>query len=173
MVTVVKKSEQVKFGVRVVIDEEGFRANVGIILCNCDGKVFWGKRLGQESWQFPQGGIDRGETPTEAMFRELYEELGLLRNQVEVIGQTRGWLRYRIPHYMIRRRAKPLCIGQKQRWFLLRMLCADQEVNLQACEKPEFDHWEWVDYWRPATQVVFFKRRVYRRALDELAPLLG
>jgi len=173
MVTVVKKSEQVKFGVRVVIDEEGFRANVGIILCNCDGKVFWGKRLGQESWQFPQGGIDRGETPTEAMFRELYEELGLLRNQVEVIGQTRGWLRYRIPHYMIRRRAKPLCIGQKQRWFLLRMLCADQEVNLQACEKPEFDHWEWVDYWRPANQVVFFKRRVDRRALDELAPLLG
>ena len=173
MVTVVKKSEQVKFGVRVVIDEEGFRANVGIILCNCDGKVFCGKRLGQESWQFPQGGIDRGETPTEAMFRELYEELGLLRNQVEVIGQTRGWLRYRIPHYMIRRRAKPLCIGQKQRWFLLRMLCADQEVNLQACEKPEFDHWEWVDYWRPANQVVFFKRRVYRRALDELAPLLG
>lgn len=173
MVTVVKKSEQVKFGVRVVIDGEGFRANVGIILCNCDGKVFWGKRLGQESWQFPQGGIDRGETPTEAMFRELYEELGLLRNQVEVIGQTRGWLRYRIPHYMIRRRAKPLCIGQKQRWFLLRMLCADQEVNLQACEKPEFDHWEWVDYWRPANQVVFFKRRVYRRALDELAPLLG
>ena len=173
MVTVVKKSEQVKFGVRVVIDEEGFRANVGIILCNCDGKVFWGKRLGQESWQFPQGGIDRGETPTEAMFRELYEELGLLRNQVEVIGQTRGWLRYRIPHYMIRRRAKPLCIGQKQRWFLLRMLCADQEVNLQACEKPEFDHWEWVDCWRPANQVVFFKRRVYRRALDELAPLLG
>ena len=74
---------------------------------------------------------------------------------------------------MIRRRAKPLCIGQKQRWFLLRMLCADQEVNLQACEKPEFDHWEWVDYWRPANQVVFFKRRVYRRALDELAPLLG
>lgn len=170
---VMKKSVQVKFGVRVVIDEEGFRANVGIILCNCDGKVFWGKRLGQDSWQFPQGGIDRGETPTEAMFRELYEELGLLRNQVEIIGQTRGWLRYRIPHYMIRRRTKPMCIGQKQRWFLLRLLCADQAVNLQACDKPEFERWEWVDYWRPANQVVFFKRRVYRRALDELAPLLG
>ena len=56
-----------------MIDEEGFRANVGIILCNYDGKVFWGKRLGQETWQFPQGGIDRGETPTDAMFRELYE----------------------------------------------------------------------------------------------------
>ena len=73
-----------------MIDEEGFRANVGIILCNYDGKVFWGRRLGQDSWQFPQGGIDRGETPTEAMFRELYEQLGLRKEQVEVVGQTRG-----------------------------------------------------------------------------------
>lgn len=155
-----------------MIDEEGYRANVGIILCNCDGKVFWGKRLGQDSWQFPQGGIDSGETPTEAMFRELYEEVGLRREQVEVIGQTRGWLRYRIPHYMIRRRTMPLCIGQKQRWFLLRLLCNDRAVNLQASGNPEFDRWEWVDYWQPARQVVFFKRKVYHRALRELAPLL-
>jgi len=156
-----------------VIDQEGFRANVGIILCNCDGKVFWGKRLGQDSWQFPQGGIDQGESPIDAMFRELYEEVGLRHDQVEIVGQTRGWLRYRIPHYMIRRRAKPLCIGQKQRWFLLRLLSHDYDVNLQATGKPEFDHWEWVDYWHPAHQVVFFKRRVYHRALNELAPLLG
>ncbi len=155
-----------------MIDEDGFRANVGIILCNCDGKVFWGKRLGQGSWQFPQGGIDQGETPMEAMYRELQEETGLNRDHVEVIGQTRGWLRYRIPHYMIRRRSRPLCIGQKQRWFLLRMLCRDRDVNLQASPKPEFDHWEWVDYWQPANQVVFFKRKVYRRALNELAALL-
>ncbi|OQX13768.1 MAG: RNA pyrophosphohydrolase [Candidatus Thiothrix sulfatifontis] len=156
-----------------MIDQEGFRANVGIILCNCDGKVFWGKRLGQDSWQFPQGGIDQGESPIDAMFRELYEEVGLRHDQVEIVGQTRGWLRYRIPHYMIRRRAKPLCIGQKQRWFLLRLLSHDYDVNLQATGKPEFDHWEWVDYWHPAHQVVFFKRRVYHRALNELAPLLG
>lgn len=156
-----------------MIDEEGFRANVGIILCNCDGRVFWGKRLGQNSWQFPQGGIDQGETPVEAMFRELHEETGLQESHVKVIGQTRGWLRYRIPHYMIRRRSKPLCIGQKQRWFLLQMLCRDRDVNLQATPKPEFDHWEWVDYWTPAKKVVFFKRRVYRRALNELAPLIN
>lgn len=74
---------------------------------------------------------------------------------------------------MIRRRAKPLCIGQKQRWFLLRLLCHDHAVNLQASEKPEFDHWEWVDYWKPANQVVFFKRRVYRRALGELEALMA
>ena len=155
-----------------MIDEDGFRANVGIILCNCDGKVFWGKRLGQNSWQFPQGGIDSGETPEEAMYRELHEETGLHKNHVEVIGQTDGWLRYRIPHYMLRRRSKPLCIGQKQRWFLVRMLCGDTDVNLQATPKPEFDNWEWVDYWTPARKVVFFKRRVYRRALNELESLL-
>lgn len=155
-----------------MIDEDGFRANVGIILCNCDGKVFWGKRLGQESWQFPQGGIDQGESPLDAMYRELHEETGLQPQQVEVMGQTRGWLRYRIPHYMIRRRSRPLCIGQKQRWFLLRMLCRDGDVNLQATPKPEFDHWEWVDYWTPAQQVVFFKRKVYRRALNEFALLV-
>lgn len=155
-----------------MIDEEGFRANVGIILCNYDGKVFWGKRLGQDSWQFPQGGIDQGERPIDAMFRELYEEVGLRHDQVQVVGETRGWLRYRIPHYMIRRRARPLCIGQKQRWFLLRLLCHDHDVNLEATGKPEFDHWEWVDYWKPANQVVFFKRRVYNRALNELAPFL-
>jgi putative (di)nucleoside polyphosphate hydrolase len=106
------------------------------------------------------------------MYRELHEETGLHPEHVEVMGQTRGWLRYRIPHYMIRRRSRPLCIGQKQRWFLLRMLCRDGDVNLQATQKPEFDHWEWVDYWTPAQQVVFFKRKVYRRALNEFAGLL-
>ncbi len=155
-----------------MIDEDGFRANVGIIVCNCDGKVFWGKRLGQDSWQFPQGGIDQGESPLDAMYRELREETGLLQEHVALIGQTRGWLRYRIPHHMLRRRSKPLCIGQKQRWFLLRMLCEDNDVNLKATPKPEFDHWEWVDYWMPPKEVIFFKRRVYRRALNELAPLL-
>ncbi len=93
---------------------------------------------------------------------------------------------------MIRHRSKPLCIGQKQRWFLLQMQCDDGDVNLQATHKPEFDHWEWVDYWMPAKKVVlefdhwewvdywmpakkvvFFKRRVYRRALNELSPLLS
>jgi len=154
-----------------VIDDDGFRANVGIIIANCDGKVFWGKRIGQSSWQFPQGGIDEGETPLEAMFRELQEETGLLAEHVEVMGSTKDWLRYRLPKNMIRHNSHPTCVGQKQRWFLLKMKCADRSVNLSACGIPEFDNWRWVNYWLPAKEVVFFKRRVYERALQELAHL--
>jgi len=155
-----------------VIDDEGFRANVGIILSNCDGEVFWGKRIGQSSWQFPQGGIDEGETPLEAMFRELYEETGLQKKHVRVIGSTKGWLRYRLPHKMIRRSENgKVCIGQKQRWFLLKLTCDDSSVDLCAYGTPEFDNWRWVNYWLPAKEVVYFKKRVYERALQELAPL--
>ena len=155
-----------------MIDKEGFRANVGIILVNCEGEVFWGKRIGQSSWQFPQGGIDQGETPLEAMYRELHEETGLLKQHVEVIGCTQSWLRYRLPKHMIRHRSSPTCIGQKQRWFLLRLICADTSVNLKATAIPEFDGWRWVDYSYPAKKVVYFKRKVYERAMLELQPFL-
>lgn len=155
-----------------MIDDDGFRANVGIILSNCDGEVFWGKRIGQTSWQFPQGGIDEGETPLEAMFRELHEETGLREKHVQVVGSTQDWLRYRLPNKMVRRcNNGKVCIGQKQRWFLLRLTCEDSSVNLTACDVPEFDGWRWVNYWLPAKEVVYFKRRVYERALQELAPL--
>ncbi len=156
----------------IVIDDDGFRANVGIILSNRDGEVFWGKRIGQSSWQFPQGGIDEGETPLEAMFRELHEETGLHEKHVQVIGSTQDWLRYRLPSKMVRRcEDGKICIGQKQRWFLLRLICDDSSVDLKACKVPEFDGWRWVNYWLPAKEVVYFKRRVYERALQELAPL--
>lgn len=155
-----------------MIDKEGFRANVGIILANCDGEVFWGKRIGQTSWQFPQGGIDPGETPLEAMYRELHEETGLLAKHVEVIGCTQDWLRYRLPKHMIRQRSNPTCVGQKQRWFLLRLMCSDDSVNLRATKIPEFDGWRWVDYAYPTQAVVYFKRQVYETAMKELKPLL-
>jgi putative (di)nucleoside polyphosphate hydrolase len=156
-----------------VIDSDGFRANVGIILCNEKRQLFWGRRIGQDAWQFPQGGINENETPEEAMFRELEEEVGLKPRQVELLGSTRGWLRYRLPKRFIRHHCRPLCIGQKQRWFLLRVLCEEGDFCLNAGdEKPEFDHWRWVSYWRPINEVVYFKRRVYSRALRELAPLV-
>jgi len=156
-----------------VIDSEGYRPNVGIILCNPEGRLFWAKRIGQHSWQFPQGGIRRDESPEQAMFRELAEEIGLSPDHVQVIGSTRGWLRYRLPSRLIRPCSdRPACIGQKQVWFLLRMMSSEEAVRLDLSEHPEFDLWQWVDYWYPLRAVVPFKRHVYWRALHELAPLL-
>jgi putative (di)nucleoside polyphosphate hydrolase len=155
-----------------VIDPDGFRPNVGIILCNEHRHLFWGRRIGQNAWQFPQGGIREDESPEQEMFRELEEEVGLLPPQVELIGSTRGWLRYRLPKRFIRRQCRPLCIGQKQRWFLLKVLCEESDFCLDRNPKPEFDRWQWVHYWRPVNEVVYFKRNVYGRALEELAPLL-
>jgi len=112
------------------------------------------------------------ETPAEAMYRELAEEVGLRPQHVEVMGATRGWLRYRLPRQFIRRKSRPVCVGQKQVWFMLRMLCKDQAVCLDQTDSPEFDRWRWVDYWHPLNEVVAFKRNVYKKALHELAPLL-
>lgn len=157
-----------------MIDAEGYRPNVGIILCNADQRVLWAKRIGQRSWQFPQGGIRPEELahPEQAMFRELAEEVGLQPGHVEILGRTAGWLHYRLPRRLIRRGSKPTCIGQKQVWFLLRMLGKESDVRLDLSERPEFDHWRWVEYWYPLKAVVPFKRQVYWRALRELAPLL-
>ena len=155
-----------------LIDKEGYRANVGIILCNDAGELFWARRIGENAWQFPQGGIRPEETPEQALYRELNEEVGLTADDVEVIGHTNSWLRYQIPKRLIRHRRKPVCIGQKQRWYLLRLTCSEQKVCLTNTVEPEFDHWRWIDYWSPAQEVVFFKRNVYRRALEELAPLI-
>ena len=154
-----------------VIDEEGYRANVAIVLINQQGKVFWGKRVGQPSWQFPQGGVNAGETPIEAMYRELKEEIGLNPHDVEVLAVTRIWLRYRLPRHLIRRHF-PLCVGQKQKWFLLRLKSADSAINLEASEHPEFDNWRWVDFWLPAYKVVAFKRQVYHKALQQFFPVV-
>lgn len=155
-----------------MIDSEGFRANVGIILCNAEGRLFWAKRINQRSWQFPQGGIRGDESPEQAMFRELAEEVGLQPHHVEIIGRTEGWLRYRLPQRLIRRGKRPICIGQKQVWFLLRLQGSESDVRLDLSERPEFDHWRWVDYWYPLKAVVPFKRQVYLCALRELAPLV-
>lgn len=153
-----------------MIDADGFRPNVGIILANDHGQVLWARRIHQNSWQFPQGGIHPRETAEEALYRELYEEVGLHWQDVEVLGCTRGWLRYRLPQRMVRRNSQPVCIGQKQKWFLLRLSANEDRVRMDLTGKPEFDGWRWVSYWYPLGQVISFKREVYRRALRELAP---
>ena len=155
--------------VGTLIDSDGFRANVGIVVANGQGQVLWARRAGQTGWQFPQGGINEGEQAEEALFRELYEEVGLRDHDVKVIAATRGWLRYRLPERLVRKECKPLCIGQKQKWFLLKMLADDERVSFDNGHKPEFDHWRWVSYWYPLGQVVNFKRDVYRRAMKELS----
>ncbi|MEM7251156.1 MAG: RNA pyrophosphohydrolase [Pseudomonadota bacterium] len=157
---------------RLVIDADGYRPNVGIIVANAHGQVLWARRIGQNAWQFPQGGIKAHESARQALFRELREELGLTSDSVEVIGETKTWLRYDLPRKFVRRNREPVCIGQKQRWFLLGLTGPEDAVRLDVDEKPEFDHWKWVSYWRPPREVIFFKRRVYRRALKELQPLL-
>jgi putative (di)nucleoside polyphosphate hydrolase len=158
-----------------VLDPEGYRPNVGIVIANDHGQLLWARRVGgRDAWQFPQGGINDGEKPEQAMYRELQEEVGLDPNAVEVLASTRGWLRYRLPSRFIRKGQNPPCIGQKQKWFLLRLLADDASVQLDVNGQPEFDDWRWVSYWYPLNQVVYFKREVYRRALRELAvPLHG
>ncbi len=151
------------------IDAEGFRANVGIVLFRDDRQVFLGGRPGGKGWQFPQGGVLRDEKPEEALFRELKEEIGLEQSDVELVAATRHWLRYRLPRQYVRRNAQPRCIGQKQRWFLLRLTSSEDRLHFDATNTPEFDRWRWVDYWTPVREVIYFKRAVYVRALDELA----
>ncbi|MGI9343918.1 MAG: RNA pyrophosphohydrolase [Gammaproteobacteria bacterium] len=154
------------------IDEDGFRANVGIVLCNGHGHVLLGGRVGQQGWQFPQGGVQVEESVEAAMFRELEEEVGLQPADVEVLGSTSDWLRYTLPERYVRRNAQPLCIGQKQQWFLLRLVGDDSRVRLDTTATPEFDRWRWVDFWLPVREVIYFKRGVYVHALRELGEIL-
>ena len=155
-----------------MLDREGYRPNVGIILCNARNEVFWGKRIKEHAWQFPQGGIKRGESPEEAMYRELQEEVGLAAEHVKILGRTRDWLRYEVPEHWIRREWRGNYKGQKQIWYLLRMVGADHHVQLRATAHPEFDAWRWSEYWVPLDSVVEFKRGVYQLALTELEPFL-
>jgi len=154
-----------------VIDSDGFRANVGIILMRGAGEVFLGRRSGGRGWQFPQGGVRQGEQLEQALYRELHEEVGLVRPDVELVGRTAKWLRYRLPSRYVRRNRHPVCIGQKQRWFLLRLKRDDAQFVFDGTAEPEFDQWRWVPYWEPAREVIYFKRPVYKRALAELAGL--
>ena len=155
-------------GVSAMLDRDGYRPNVAIVIVNGKNQVFWGKRIREHAWQFPQGGINSGEAPEQAMFRELREEVGLEARHVKVLGRTRDWLRYDVPSHWIKREWRGSYRGQKQIWYLLRLTGRDNDVSLRATDKPEFDAWRWHDYWVPLETVIDFKREVYRRALLEL-----
>ena len=151
-----------------MIDKEGYRENVGIVICNDQRKVLWARRTGEEAWQFPQGGINKGESAEEAMYRELKEEVGLDPHNVEILARTKGWLKYDVPKSWIRRDCRDRYRGQKQSWFLLRFTGKDSDVFLKNTEKPEFDDWRWDSFWAPVDQIIDFKKAVYEQALKEL-----
>lgn len=153
-----------------MIDHEGYRANVGIMLSNDQGKLLWARRYGRDGWQFPQGGIQKNETPRQALFRELKEEIGLGQHEVEIINSTNGWLRYDLPKNLQRLSSKPVCIGQKQIWFLLKLTSSEKDIKLDCSDKPEFDSWCWIEPHLAAEQVVEFKQGVYRLAMSTLLP---
>jgi putative (di)nucleoside polyphosphate hydrolase len=154
-----------------VIDSEGFRANVAIVLVNADGRVFWGKRRKQGSWQFPQGGLNNNESALMAMYRELYEEVGLYPQDVEIIAATDQWFRYKLPgRYLGQKNIN--CIGQKQKWFLLRLLSPIDRINLEATILPEFDTFTWIYHWVASREVIAFKKAVYEKALNFFSPMI-
>lgn len=155
-----------------MIDRDGYRPNVAIVLCNAKNEVFWGKRIKEHSWQFPQGGIKAGESPEDAMYRELEEETGLRREHVRILGRTKNWLHYSVPNHWVKREWRGTYKGQKQIWYLLQLTGHDWQLNLRATDHPEFDAWRWNDYWVPLDVVVEFKRGVYEMALTELARYL-
>ena len=153
-----------------VIDKNGYRANVGIVLMNQHKELFFAKRRYQSGWQFPQGGIKLGETPESAMYRELLEEIGLTKNETELLSESSHWYQYKIPKKHLRKlkKGKPFVIGQKQKWFLLKLMDSDETISLTHAPKfQEFDSWKWVDPTLPAKLVIGFKQRVYEKVLTE------
>ena len=155
-----------------MIDNDGYRKNVGIILCNSQNKLLICKRLGEESWQFPQGGFEKNENAESAMFRELFEEVGLTKNDISILGITNSWLKYDLPKKYQRKTNNKLCIGQKQKWFLLRLISDDSNIIFSNSKRPEFDSWQWVEDDKPMEIVIDFKRDVYKKALEELMPII-
>ena len=155
-----------------MIDRDGYRPNVAIVLVNSRNQVFWGKRVKEHAWQFPQGGIKTGESPEEAMYRELNEETGLAPQHVRILGRTRDWLHYDVPTHWVKREWRGTYKGQKQIWFLLRLVGRDCDISLRASGHPEFDAWRWHDYWVPLESVIDFKRESYRLGLEQLAEYL-
>jgi len=141
-----------------MIDQQGYRPNVCIVIANSVGQVFWGKRRQQSAWQFPQGGIEAGESTEAALYRELQEETGLVAEQVQLIAVTKPWYRYRLPKHMLKNNQSNY-VGQKQKYGLLKILDDAHQFVLDQDRHPEFDDWAWVPYWYPGRRGLGAKAR--------------
>ena len=155
-----------------MIDENGYRKNVGIILCNSKNELLICKRFRENSWQFPKGGFEERESAESAIYRELFEEIGLSNKDVKILGKTKNWLKYDLPKKYKRRTNNKLCVGKKQIWFLLKLITNESSINLSKSKKPEFDAWEWSSITKPFEIVINFKKNVYKSALEELLPII-
>ena len=152
------------------MDKKNYRRGVGMIIINDDGRFWLGKRIGTEAWQFPQGGIDKGEKVREAMYRELHEETGLEQDTVEILSISKRWLVYHIPHVFQRHNKK--FDGAMQKWYLLKLIDSDSKINLNASGHAEFDDWKWGDEKTAIKSVIKFKRDVYKSILKEFKDVL-
>ena len=148
------------------------RSGVGIIVLNRENKVFVAKRIDNQKnfWQMPQGGVDKGEDFLTAAFRELKEETSI--NSVEVIKEIEGMTTYELPDHLLGIIWKGKYKGQKQKWFLMRFLGNDNEVNIQT-KKPEFNEWKWVDVNMITDLVVDFKLEVYRELKEKILKIIN
>lgn len=148
-----------------------YRRGVGALLFNDDGAVFVARRLDtRDAWQLPQGGIHKGETPRQAVFRELVEEIGT--DRAEVLAKSRRWLRYDLPQELVGKVWNGKYRGQEQRWFALRFIGSDADIDLASHGKPEFDAWRWSDFEDLPRLAVSFKRALYRDLVEEFRSVL-
>ncbi len=151
-----------------------YRPCVGLMLMNAEGLIFVGQRNDRhkDAWQMPQGGVDKGEDPRDAVLRELWEETGVTPDLVEIIAETDGWLPYDLPHDIVPNIWKGRYRGQEQKWYLMRFLGRDDQIDI-ATEHPEFTHWKWQDPKRLVDEIVPFKKDVYQQVLSAFQPHLG
>ena len=156
-------------------DSALYRPCVGVMLVNAAGKAFVGKRIDNQEgdwWQMPQGGIDEGEAPEEALLRELAEETGARAEHVEVLGKLPAELFYELPDDLQGKLWGGRYLGQRQTWYLARFTGGDADIDIAAHDPPEFCEWKWVEPALLPELIVPFKREVYRAIVAGFAPLL-
>lgn len=155
------------------IEKLPYRPCAGLMIINADNHVFVGQRLDRDTdaWQMPQGGVDKGEDPADAALRELWEETGITSDKAKIIAQSADWIPYDLPHDLVPKLWKGKYRGQKQKWFLVRFIGQDSDINI-VTEHPEFSQWKWVPVDDILPSIVPFKKHVYERVIEEFKPYL-